>query len=264
MHEVRENAPRRRRAGLKEQSNTFLARRIPCPGVRFLAAPRARLAAVLLLALSLGFAGCVEIVAARVPDRLLEGPGGNGWEKNLTASQGEPDSASFGFQKTQSLAYEDQAEDGHGYAGALVVSTLRAVPSPSGDRIREHIQQAIRDQAEAKGITISGDPRTGERTLANGMRASWFVYSGNVSTSGFFSRNAEVKIFGEVFECHEHRTIVATVGLAQVTDERRVGSTGLLDSSTRDTTTWRELVADPVGSIEGFRGSEALAYNVQC
>lgn len=220
----------------------------------------------LLLALSTLSAGCVSIVAAHVPDKFLEGRGGNGWEKNMTASQAEPDSGTMGLQKTQSLVYEDRVAD-PGYPGVLVISTLRAVPSPSGERIKEHVQDAIKTEAEKKGIALSGSPRTGERTLANGARSSWFTYTGNVSsTGGFFARNAEVKIFGEVFECHAHKTIVATVGMAQVTDERTVGPAGgLLPSpNTRDTTTWREIVADPNGAIEGLRGNDGLAHHVVC
>lgn len=221
-------------------------------------------ALVLLLVLCVASQGCVDIVAARVPDKLLEGRGGNGWERNATASQGEPTSSSFGFQKTQSLAYEDSVAE-PGYPGVLVVSTLRTVPSPSGERIKDHVQETIRTEAEKKGIVLNGNPRTGTRALANGETSDWFVYTGNVSsTGGFFTRNAEVRIFGEVFECREHRTVVATVGLAQVSDERRVTPLPIGGPSDRDTTTWREIVADPKGNIDGLRGSDGLAYNVVC
>lgn len=224
--------------------------------------------AVLVLATLALSAGCVELVPARIPDKYLEGRGGNGWERNATASSSEPTSTSLGFQKTQMLVYEDRVAE-PGYPGVLVVSTLRVVPSPSGERIREHVQETIRAEAERKGIDIASAPRSGSRVLANGETSSWFVYTGNVSSAGgFFARNAEVKIFGEVFECRAHKTVVALVGLAQVSDERRVsgggGLPGLPGPSDRDTTTWREIVADPAGSIEGIRGSNGLAHHVAC
>ncbi|HEX2023005.1 MAG TPA: hypothetical protein VHH36_09830 [Candidatus Thermoplasmatota archaeon] len=228
----------------------------------------ARLAPALVAALLLApLSGCVEITPARVPDRYLEGRGGNGWEKNLTASQSEPSSAGLGFTKTQALAYEDKVAE-PGYPGFLVVTTLRAVPAPSAERIREHVDQSVRDAAAAKGIALKGEPAAGSRTLASGVGTTFLVYQGNVSTSGFFSRNADVKILGEVFECEDAKTVVAVVGLAQVSDVRIVRPNPLLPPtevpSDRDETTWREIAGDPSGTVDGQRGSEALAWRVEC
>lgn len=196
-----------------------------------------------------------------MPDRLLEGRGGNGWEKNLTASQTEPEGGLF--SKAQSLVYEDRRSD-EGYPGTMTVSTLRTLTRPTEQRVRDVVQDRILEEAQERGVQVQGTPTTGERALANGATSYWFLYDGEVeSASGVFqTRNARVKIYGEVFQCDEEKTVVATVGLAQTTDVRSVGGVRL--PSEADPTTWREIAADPRGSIEGIRGSDGLGYNVAC
>lgn len=220
---------------------------------------RVRGVLVALVLASASLAGCLELSAARIPDKLLEGPGGNGWEKNLTASMREPSGGAT--EKRQLLVYEDRRSE-EGYAGQLAVTTMRTLFQPSGEGIRETLQERIRADAESKGVTIEGNARTGTRTLANGEESSWFVYDGSVATSGFFARAAKVKIFGEVFQCYQEKTLVATVGIAQVTDVRSIGGVPL--PADDDPTTWREMVADPAGTVEAIRGSDGLAWNVAC
>jgi hypothetical protein len=67
--------------------------------------------AVVVLLLAVPLSGCLDIHAARVPDRLLEGRGGNGWAKNQSASQKEPTSAQMGLVKTQAFVYDDRTSD---------------------------------------------------------------------------------------------------------------------------------------------------------
>lgn len=219
---------------------------------------RALLAVVLAAVLT---AGCLELEAARVPDRLLEGRGGNGWAKNQTASQKEPDAQQLGLVKTQSLVYEDRQSD-VGFAGTFSVTTLRTVLRPSEEKLRDEVKARVRDEAEAKGIRIAGNGAEGERTLANDADAFWFAYNGTVSKAGFFAQSAQVRVFGEVFQCASEKTVVVTVGLAQVSDVRSIG--GVVLPSDPDPTTWREIVADPRGKVEGVRGSNGIAYNVEC
>lgn len=220
-------------------------------------------AALVLVALvAAPLAGCLDLHAARIPDRLLEGRGGNGWTKNQSASQKEP--ASDGLVKTQALVYEDRTSDdnGRGFDGSLTVTTLRTVLRPSEEKLRDDVKARVRKEAEAKGIRIQGDPGDGERTLANKAEAFWFSYKGTVSKAGFFSQSAEVRVFGEVSQCAEEETVVILVGLAQVSDVRSVG--GVVLPGDPDDTTWREVVSDPSGRVEGIRGSDGLAYNVAC
>lgn len=216
---------------------------------------------VLALAAVLALPGCLDIKAARVPDRLLEGPGGNGWQKNDTASQGGPTGGLT--SKSQVLVYDHPAGSGPGYQGQLAVRTLRELLRPSEDAVRQDLSQRIRDSATSQGISLSGSPQQGTRTLANRAQAFWFAYDGSASSgSGFFSTNAEVRIYGEVFQCPTSKTVVATIGLAQVTNVRSVGGVPL--PSDADATTWNDIVADPSGSIGGVVGSDGLAYNVVC
>ena len=223
-----------------------------------------RLTLPLALALALALTGCVDLQPARVPDRLLEGAGGNGWEKNLSASQREPDSSQAGMAKSQTLVYEDRARDGDGHPGSLTITTLRTFFRPTESDTRDRVQEAIRDGAEARGIRIEGSAATGERKLANGADSLWFVYNGSVQRSGtlFRSTDARVKVYGEVFQCDATKGVIVAVGLAQVSDVRSVGGVRLPTED--DPLTWREIVADPRGSIEGIRGSDGLAYNLAC
>ncbi|MEA3199272.1 MAG: hypothetical protein QOE90_700 [Thermoplasmata archaeon] len=220
-----------------------------------------RRALLVCLGLALLAPGCLDLSAARVPDRLLEGRGGNGWERNETASQ---DAAQGGpTAKSQTLVYDHPQGSGPGYQGSLSVTTLRTLLRPSEDGVRGDLAARIKDRAQAQGIAIQGGPATGTRHLGNGAQAFWFVYDGTASAaSGFFSTNAAVKIFGEVFQCPNAKTEVATIGLAQITNQRSVG--GVPISTDNDDTTWQQIVADPAGDISAARGNDGLAYNVVC
>jgi hypothetical protein len=139
---------------------------------------------------------------------------------------------------------------------------LRKLFRPNEETLRDSLSQQMRDRAKASGITLSGSPAQGTRALANRAEAFWFAYDGSVSSaSGFFSTNAQVKIFGEVFQCPTSKTEVATIGLAQLTNVRTVGGVPL--PSDADATTWESIVADPSGTL-GASGSDGLAYNVAC
>lgn len=216
---------------------------------------------LLVLLLVVPAAGCLELEAARVPDLLLEGRGGNGWARNETASDDAPASRQMGFVKTQTLAYEDRTSD-EGYDGSLSVATLRTLLRPSEESLRAQMQERVRDEATAKGIRIEGAAATGTRTLKNGAESYWFVYNGTVERAGFFSSDARVKLLGEVFQCLDERTVVVVVGLAQLTETRSVG--GVPIQGRFDDTTWKEIASDPRGRVDGARGSNGLVYNLVC
>lgn len=222
-------------------------------------APGRTILLLLLVVLSASLAtGCVELDAARIPDRFLEGPGGNGWEKNMSASDRNPVEDGW-TSKTQTLVYEDRRSR-EGYPGTLTVTSLRTFMRPNDDKVLGLVEERVREEATRNGIAIDGPPERGTRDLANGNEARWFVYTGKVSSAGFFSRNSDVKILGEVSACG--KVVVALVAVAQTTDVRSVGGVAL--PSDPDPATWREIVSDPRGSIEGVRGSSGLAYNLAC
>ena len=230
------------------------AREIPRPG------PSLALAPALALALVVASAGCLDLAVARVPDRLLEGAGGNGWEKNFTASQRAPTSSQGGLVKAQTLVYEDRQNPA--YAGSLTVTSLRTLLTPDAAKLRDTVQSRIVDEATNKGIRLQGGAVTGTRRVASGGDSSWFVYNGTVASQGFFAQSAEVKVLGEIFRCEAQKTEVVVTGLASTTDVRTIG--GIAIPSDPDYTTWGEIVGDSRGSIEGYRGSDGLAYNVAC
>lgn len=214
-------------------------------------------ALVAALALSVPLAGCVSVVAAGVPTAIASS---EGWRENTTARQSE--SAWMGAARVEARVWEDRA-GGAGHPGKLWVYTLRAPVSPSEDELVPRLRERIESQARAQGIELGRPVGEGERTLLNGLRSSWFAYNGTASSSsGLFSRDAEVRILGEVFACRPARTTVLAVGFAQVTDVRTVG--GLVRETDRDGTTWHEVAADPSGTIESQRGSSGLAWNLVC
>lgn len=218
----------------------------------------ARSALLVLIALA-GLAGCLKLEAAHVPDRYLA----NGWVADDAQSDDEPASQSGGLARTQTLAYKDEARDDRGYPGTLTVITLRALVTPSGESLLEQVSERVREAAEARGIRIDAETSDGERTLASKVESSFFLYNGTVTAAeGLFTRNAKVKIIGEAWECRDERTAVVAVALAQVTDARSLG--GVPFPSNNDPATWREIVNDPAGTIEGARGTSGLVYNVAC
>jgi hypothetical protein len=218
---------------------------------------RPTLALALALALALVTAGCLSLRVAYVPDSLLT----NGWAKDGADSQSSPTSQSGGFVKTQSLVYQDTAPS-KGYKGSLTVTTLRALTRPSEDKLRSMIEDRVREQTEAKGVTTQAGGEQGTRSVSSGATAYWFVFNGTVSSGTFFSSSAQVKVFGEVFQCPTGGADVFTVGLAQTTDVQSIG--GVPIASNPDYTTWSQIVQDPDGRVEGYAGSDGLAFGVHC
>lgn len=215
----------------------------------------ALVAAVLLLA---PLAGCLESVAAGIPQALAQA---HGWRENATARQTE--SRYLGLARADTRAWEDRGADGH-HPGKLWVYTLKAPVTPDDDALVPRLRERIEAESAAQGIRLGPVEENGERALRNGATTSWFAYNGTAQggSSLFTERNAEVHIFGEVFPCRPARTVVVLVAIAQVTDARTVG--GVLTQPNRDWDTWREIVADPSGSVEGVRGNDGLAWNVAC
>lgn len=229
---------------------------------------RARRLALLVLVVALATAtpGCLSFKAASVPDKFLEGPGGNGWERVENRSMSEPQSEWMGFKKEQVLVYQDRATDGRGYPGTLTVVTLRAISAYSPEALKDLIKEQVRSRAEAAGLAVGGDPVEGTRTLADGSSTQYFVYSANVTKAGFFTqKDAGAKLIGEVWNCEASRTSVVAIGFAQVSS--RSTTAGLLlpgGSSGVKLDTWRELVADKDGAIEGIKGERGLIDHVTC
>ena len=231
---------------------------------------RASLLLCLVLATALATPGCLSFRTAHVPDKFLEGPGGNGWERVENKSMAEPESEWMGFKKTQVLTYQDRAAGGPGYPGTLTLVTLRAPTTYSPDTLKDLIKDQVRTRAEASGLKIQGDPIEGTRTLSNGAESQYFVYTANVTQTGFFTaKDAGAKIVGEVWNCADAKTSVIAVGFAQVNARSTTAGItlpGAAPGGSRgaDPATWREIVADKDGSIDGHKGERGLIWNIAC
>lgn len=228
---------------------------------------RARLAWTLAAAALL--AGCTGgggLVAARVPDTLIQGNGGNGWDLDPAHTDAQPRSDAGGLVQRQNVAYIDQPSEGGngGYTASLLVTTLKLFPSPSEAALQDLLEEQVTQRAQAQGIELQGDPVRGQRSLQGGHRTLFFVYTGKISRAGevFTTVDATAKILGEVWNCPESGTSVAAVALAQVSSVRSLG--GIPVATNTDTTNWREVAADPQGAVDGERGADGLVYNVRC
>lgn len=226
---------------------------------------RVRLLAPAMAALAL--AGCAgSLVVARVPDSLIQGSGGNGWVIDPRHTDAQPRSEALGLAQRQGIAYLDQPNQGGngGYTASLVLTTLKSFPGPSEGQLRDLLRDQVRQRAEQQGIHVQGDPVEGRRTLQDGHGSLFFLYSGTITRPGevFTTTNAAMRIFGEVWTCPESGTSVAAVALAQVSSVRTLG--GIPVATNTDTTNWREVAADPAGSVDGQRGADGLVYNVRC
>jgi hypothetical protein len=163
------------------------------------------------------------------------------------------------------LAYADDGQSGDGgYPASLVLTTLKLAPTPSEGQLRDILQDQVKTQSEAAGIALQGQATQGSRTLADGHATLFFVFTGKVTGSGplFTTRDATAKIVGEVWNCGERGTSVAGVGLAQVSTVQSVGGVPL--PSQDNVGNWRELVADPKGTIDGQTGGDGLLWGVVC
>lgn len=210
---------------------------------------------LLVALLAVPVAGCIEIVDAGIPQPLLAA---HGWRENATARTSR--SEWFGLARADMRVYEDRAA---GHPGRLWVHTLKAPVTPDEEALVPKLRERVEAEAERQGIALRTVDDSGERTLLNGARSTWFAYNGSSSSSsGFVTQNAEVHVFGEVWACRAARTVVVVVGIAQVTDAKTYG--GILTQPNRDPSTWNEIVADPEGTVEGRRGNDGLAWNAVC
>ena len=220
--------------------------------------PLATLAAALVAAAALS--GCLALEPARVPEAALAGAG---WRADAAHSDAAPSSTAFGTTSVQKLAYRDDAADGRGYPGHLLVYTFRSLVTPSEEKLRDEVQEQVRAAVQAQGVRLDAEASRSTRAVASGATSFYFVYNGTVTQeSGVFTRDARVKVLGEVFPCRAERTSVVAVGLAQVTSTRSLG--GVAFPANSDPATWRELVADPAGTIEGHRGGNGLVHAIAC
>jgi hypothetical protein len=222
----------------------------------------------LLLALALLAAGCTSegFHAARVPEAFLHDQANNGWRLDQDRSDAAPRSEGpGGLAQRQALVYVDDGTNSpRRYPASLVLTTVRTTPTPSEGQLRDLLRQQVEQRSAEQGIRLGNQTLEGSRTLADGHGTLYFAFTGTVSGEGplFTTRDATAKIVGEVWNCPGAGSSVLAVGLAQVSASRGVGGIALPPEP--DATNWRELVADPRGSIEGHRGNDGLLHQTRC
>jgi hypothetical protein len=223
--------------------------------------------AVFALALLL-LAGCTSpssFHAARVPDALLQGDGGNGWEPDGAHSDAAPRQANGGLQAQQTLAYKDDGQGGNGgFPASMALTTLKLLPTPTESQLRDIVRTQVQERSAEQGIQLGDQQLEGARTLADGHGTLYFMFTGTVTGNGplFTTRDATAKILGEVWNCPEAGTSVAAVGLAQVSTIQVIG--GVPVTQQTDARNWQELAGDPSASVDGQRDGNGLVYNVVC
>lgn len=211
------------------------------------------LSLLLAVALASSATGCLEIPAARIAKPTLDA---KGWKENATAARS--DSSWGGLARTEQRVFEHPRASDGSYGGQLSVVTIRAFFEQSEEDLRDRLQEAVRARSEAKGIKIDEEAAKGERENGEGRKTTWFTYKGKAqSADTLFTRDAEIRIVGEVWNCRDTRTVVVAVGLAQMSDVRSIGGIPVPGQSP-DARTWNALVADSDGTIDGATGTGLL------
>lgn len=208
-----------------------------------------------LLALT---AGCVSLTPSVVPAEALDEGTNNGWERDPANST----EVSGGWtQKQASKAYLDQAEDDRGHPGRMTVTSVRTFLDPDREELRDRVREQLRENAQRNGLELDEQMREGQRRLANDALSYYVTFNGTARAEGsVFASNAEVRLLGEVFRCTGGATVIVTAS-AQVSEAQSVG--GVPTGEDRDARTWAEIVRDPTGTIDGYRG-QGLVHQIEC
>lgn len=187
-------------------------------------------------------AGCVDYTPSVVPESMLDDQAGNGWVLDRKEPAGEPRSENFGLVKSQTFIYKDPGESGgeDGYPASLSVISLKvAFQQPDRDEITERARKLVEDESDRLGVELEKPPEEDERQTASGDTAKTFVYDGTAEQeSDVFSREADVKVAGIVWNCADGGNTIVGVGLAQVNERTQ----GVIEEP--DDRNWVELWKD--------------------
>lgn len=210
----------------------------------------------LLLSVPL-FAGCVGFQQAVVPSASLT----DGWKK-VDEGSGE---RWFGLgAKWAHVTYQVDPprsgpfDDGP-YPASLQVMSIDTPGRLDREEVSEKLDRQVRENARAQRLDIDNtSKRSGERDLASGVRTIWFTYDARIASgSTLFDAGRQARVIGEVWYDEAAGVTVVSVGLAQI---QGGGATGQYFV---DETHWGRIVADPRGSIGGFRGDDGMIYRVE-
>lgn len=182
-----------------------------------------------ILILSLG---CLSLKEAYVPAELLK----DGWYEDVGSE--ERGSAFLGIQKWSTKVYRK------GDVSYLSVTSLKFIIMQSRNNLIEKVEEDIKEQAERYGIVLDDESKiSGERETFKGHKTSFVIYNGTKGESTY-------RIIGEVWSCSKSGISVICMGFSNIDEVDGIQG-------------WRQMVADPYGSIDGIKG-EGLIYKVVC
>lgn len=210
-----------------------------------------------MLLLSVLLSGCFETdPVAVVPSEVLT----QGWsEKGRDSGSKWYGLAASWTVIEYRVTPERKTIDSGPYPASLTLMTIDTTSRLEPSEVRDKLERQIRDNAASQDLMLKDGSRAeGTRTLASGVKTTWFHYDAVIGEdSRLFSPGHEARVIGEVgFDERSKITFVA-VGLAQVQGS---GPTG---QYFRDTTHWEKIVQDPDGTIDGHTGNDGLVWNIR-
>jgi hypothetical protein len=209
---------------------------------------RRRTATGVAVALLASLAGCLEPYSVHVdPAALARSP--VPWVRE----DRPPESEGLWGPNTVEVLYTHQPQGSSPpYPGLLQVFGIREFGRRGDDALLELAHRVVDNATQARGIrTDALQLQEGGRTLAGGMQTRFFTQVGTVTAPGLFARDTKVRIIGEVGYDGRSATMVVAVGIAQVESTLQCPIIGGSCSRSTDETTWREIAADPRGTVAG-------------
>lgn len=226
-----------------------------------------RHAAVALMVTAVALAGCFDGHRVIVDSDSLEAS-----PMPWSRSDGDETGEALGLKVMETL-YVHRGDDDTDtpYPGSLQVFSLRGGDSQDKAWLLERARSVVGQAAVELEIDIDVErDLQGRRELRNGVQTSWFMHEGTIAAGGggtFLSPESDIKvrILGEVGVDGRSKTGFIAVAFAKIEGQQDDIGLGVGRETVYSDATWREMVSDPTGSIDGASFSEAdrgLIYNL--
>jgi hypothetical protein len=209
---------------------------------------RWRTAPWVALALLAPLSGCLEPFGVHVDPAAIE-RSPVPWVREDRGSESE---GLWGPNTVEVLYTHQPQGSSPPFPGLLQLFGIRELGRRGDAALLELAHRVVDNATAARGIrTDAAQLQEGGRTLAGGMQTRFFAQVGTVTTPGLFARDTKVRIIGEVGYDSRSATMVVAVGIAQVESSLQCPILGGACTRATDETTWREIAADPKGTVAG-------------
>lgn len=201
---------------------------------------------IFVIVLTIIFSGG-DITPARIPLDALD----NDWSEDISNSSKEE--GFLGLERFFSVTYRC---DNDSFPAYVTVSTTKNFFMMSEEDLVDETEDLIVRKTSEQNIVLNKKTRfSGERTLKNGHKSSFFVYN---ATKNLGDNSENVKIIGEAWNCEKSGTSVVCIGMAQISNS----SLNVTDNSFF----WSKIVRDNKGTFgsDEFKGNDGLIFNVIC